>query len=66
MGEVCGSVKEIRDAYRAFLENLKGRCNLKDLGVSGKIILNYILKKYSEGDRAGPISLKIKTGDVFL
>jgi len=28
------------------LENLKGRDNFKDLGVDGKIILDWILEKY--------------------
>ena len=41
MGETCVIMKEMRDAYRVFLENLKGRYHLKYLGVSGRIMLNY-------------------------
>jgi hypothetical protein len=66
MGGACGSVKEMRDAYRGFLENLKGRCHLKDLGVSARIILKYFLKKQGGGDWAGFNSFKINTSDVLL
>jgi hypothetical protein len=36
---------EKRKAYIYLLENLKGRDNLKDLGMDGKIILEWILGK---------------------
>jgi hypothetical protein len=35
----------MKDIQKFFLENLRGRYNLKDLGIGGRIILKYILKK---------------------
>jgi hypothetical protein len=42
-----------------WLENLKRRENLEDLGVDGKIILDWILGKYGGKERSGCIRLKI-------
>jgi hypothetical protein len=36
---------EMRNAYKIWLENLKGRDHLEDLGVDGRIILEWILGK---------------------
>jgi hypothetical protein len=33
------------DAYNIFVENLKGKEHLEDLGVDGKVILQWILGK---------------------
>jgi hypothetical protein len=42
---------EARNAYNILLENLKGRDHLEDLGVYGKIILEWILRK--QGGKVG-------------
>jgi hypothetical protein len=36
---------EMANAYKILLENLKGRDHLEDLGIDGRIILEYILEK---------------------
>jgi hypothetical protein len=36
---------EMRNAYSTWLENLEGRDHLEDLGVDGKIILEWILRR---------------------
>jgi hypothetical protein len=36
---------EMRNAYTILVENLKGRDHSEDLGVDGKIILEWILGK---------------------
>jgi hypothetical protein len=42
----CSQHGRMRNAYTVFwLENLKGRDHLEDLGVDGKIILEWILRK---------------------
>jgi hypothetical protein len=38
-------VGEVRNAYRFWSDNLKGRDHLEDLGVDGRIILEWILEK---------------------
>jgi hypothetical protein len=38
-------MREMRDAYRSLVGNLKGRDYSEDLGVDGKIILERILGK---------------------
>jgi hypothetical protein len=35
----------MRDSYRILVGNLKGRDHLGDLGIDGRIILKWILKK---------------------
>jgi hypothetical protein len=36
---------EMRSAYKIWLESLKGRDHLEDIGIDEKIILEYILGK---------------------
>jgi hypothetical protein len=38
-------VEEIRNAYNTLVGNLKGRDNSEELGVDGRIILDWILEK---------------------
>jgi hypothetical protein len=44
---VCGMYK--RDAYKVFVESLKGIDLLEDLVVDGRMILKLIWKKYGDG-----------------
>jgi hypothetical protein len=37
--------KEMENPYKILTKNLKGRDHLEDLGVEGKIILEWILKR---------------------
>jgi hypothetical protein len=48
------------------LENLKGRDCLEDPGIDGKIVLKYILNKYSVRMWTGFIWLKIGTSGGVL
>jgi hypothetical protein len=41
-------IGEIRNAYKIWSENLKGRDHSEDLGVDGRIILERILRKWYE------------------
>jgi hypothetical protein len=46
--------------------NLKGGDHMEDLGIDGRIILEWILGKYSEKVWAGFIWLRIGTGGGLL
>jgi hypothetical protein len=48
------------------LENLKGGDHSDDLGIDGKIILEWILQKYDETVWSGCIWLRIETIGEFL
>jgi hypothetical protein len=50
-------VGEIRNAYKILVGNLKGKDHSKDLGVDGRIILEWTLGKYDG---------KIWTGCIYL
>jgi hypothetical protein len=43
MGGVCSLHGEVINAYKVWLEILKGRDNWEDLGVDGRMISNCIL-----------------------
>jgi hypothetical protein len=38
MGRACSTDGEMRNADNIFFQNLKGRDNLEDVGIDGKII----------------------------
>jgi hypothetical protein len=40
-----GRTGEMRNSYKIFVGNLKGRDHVKDLGIDGKIILEWFLGK---------------------
>ena len=54
-------MSEWRNTYRMWLENLKERDNLEDLGLDGSIILKYFLNKYDARGCTGLIWLRIGT-----
>jgi hypothetical protein len=39
-------MKEIRNAYNILVMNLQGRDHLRNIGVNGRIMLKWIIKKY--------------------
>jgi hypothetical protein len=41
-------MKEMRNAYKSYFENLKGRDHLEEPGINGRLILKLILKKHDE------------------
>jgi hypothetical protein len=43
MGHVA-CMREMRNVYKILVEHLKGRANLKDLGVDGMMILEWIYR----------------------
>jgi len=45
MGGACSTYGEMRDAYKVWSKNPKGRDHSEYLGVDGKIILEWILGK---------------------
>jgi hypothetical protein len=53
---------EMSNAYKIWLENLKGRDHSEDLNENGRIILKWILGKYAFGVWIGFIWLRIGTG----
>jgi hypothetical protein len=48
MGGVCSTHEEVSTAYKFWSGNLKGRNHLEDLGVDGRILLEWIF-----GNRVG-------------
>jgi hypothetical protein len=38
-------MRKVKNGYKISVENLKGRDHLEDLGVDGRIILDWILEK---------------------
>jgi hypothetical protein len=47
----------MRNAYKISSENLKGRDHLEDVGVDGKIILEWILRKQCGNESSGSIQV---------
>jgi hypothetical protein len=58
-------VRDTRNAYKFLLGNLKGRDYSEDLGVYGRIILKWVLKKFCVKSWTGFIWLRIRSsGDL--
>jgi hypothetical protein len=66
MGGACSPMGEMRNAYKTWTENLKGRDHVEDLGVGGRIILEVILGNFSGKMWNGFICLKIGTSGGLL
>jgi hypothetical protein len=49
-----------------WLKNVRGRKHLENLGVDGRVILEWILGKYGENGWTGRISLRIGTSGELL
>jgi hypothetical protein len=43
--------QEVRNTYNIFIRNLKLRSQLRDMGMGGRILLKWNLKKYDRGHR---------------
>ena len=67
MGSECGTHGERRGAYRVPVGNLRERDHLEKLGVDGRIILEWMLKKLVDRKCNGLIWLRIgKAAGDFL
>jgi len=51
-----------RGVYRGLVYKPERKVNLEDLGVDGKIILRWILRKWNNWAWTGSIWLRIRTG----
>jgi hypothetical protein len=59
-------IGEMRNAYKILFENLKGRDYLGDLGVHGRIISKWTLKKYRMMMWTGFKDIRIGSIDVLF
>jgi hypothetical protein len=50
---------EMRNVYRILVQKMKGWYHLKDLGIDRKIILKFILRKYSDEMWTGIMCLRL-------
>jgi hypothetical protein len=57
----CGTVGERRNAYRVLVGRTEGKNYLEDTGVDGRVILEWIFKKWDGGTWAGLFWLRIGT-----
>jgi hypothetical protein len=55
-----------RDAYRVLVGRRRGKNHLVDLGVDGRIILIFILKKWNGEAWTGLTWFRIRTGGWLL
>jgi hypothetical protein len=56
---------EVRNAYKVWSENLKGKEHSQDLGVDGRIILDWITEKWGERVCTGCVWLRIQTSGGY-
>jgi len=67
MGGACSAYGCRREAYTGFWwGNLRERDHLGDLGVDGRIILRWILRKWDVGVWTGSSWLRVGTGGGLL
>jgi hypothetical protein len=59
-------VGESRGAYRVLVGNLREKDHLKDPGVDGRLMLNWIFEKWDKETWTGSIWLRIGTGGGLL
>jgi hypothetical protein len=66
LSRACGTCRERRGAYGVSVGRHEERDHLEDLGISGRIILKWIIKKWNGEDFTVLLWLRIGTGNRLL